>query len=92
MESFLDALGATALVLLVIVGLGAGLIAGWIAGRNRVLYAAAGVLGAVALPFVLAALGVGVIAAGGLLLLLLVAAIGAAIVLGLVRLVRQRRR
>lgn len=85
MEGFLDALGATALFLLVIVGAVAGLIAGFIAGRNKLLYVILGVVGAVALPFVLAALGVTVLAAGGLLVLLIVALVGAIIVLAIGR-------
>ena len=70
MEAFLDTLGAVALIALVVVGLAAGAIAGAVAGRNRLLYLILGVVGAVALPFILAALGVTVVAAGGLLLLL----------------------
>ncbi len=85
MEAFLDTLGAVSLILLVIVGLLAGWIAGTIAGRNRVRYMALGVAGAVALPFILAALGVGILAAGGLIVVLIVAAIGAAIVLAIAR-------
>ncbi|WPZ22263.1 GlsB/YeaQ/YmgE family stress response membrane protein [Sulfitobacter faviae] len=89
MEAFLDTLGAVALIALVVVGLAAGAIAGAVAGRNRVLYLVLGVVGAVALPFILAALGVTVVAAGGLLLLLVIAAIGAALVLALVAALRR---
>ncbi len=89
MEAFLDTLGAVALIALVVVGLATGAIAGAVAGRNRVLYLVLGVVGAVALPFILAALGVTVVAAGGLLLLLVVAAIGAALVLALVAALRR---
>ena len=89
MEAFLDTLGAVALIALVVVGLAAGAIAGAVAGRNRVLYLGLGVVGAVALPFILAALGVTVVAAGSLLLLLVVAAIGAALVLALVAALRR---
>lgn len=85
MEAFLDTLGAVALIALVIVGLAVGAIAGFIAGRNRLLYLILGVVGAVALPFILAALGITVVAAGGLLVLLLVAAIGAVALLALGR-------
>jgi uncharacterized membrane protein YeaQ/YmgE (transglycosylase-associated protein family) len=42
-------------------------------------------MGAVAVPFILAALGIGVLAAGGLVLLLVVATVGAAVVLAIVR-------
>ncbi|WP_339636884.1 GlsB/YeaQ/YmgE family stress response membrane protein [uncultured Sulfitobacter sp.] len=89
MEAFLDTLGAVALIALVVVGLAAGAIAGAVAGRNRLLYLILGVVGAVALPFILAALGVTVVAAGGLLLLLVVAAVGAALVLALVAALRR---
>ncbi|WP_411976042.1 GlsB/YeaQ/YmgE family stress response membrane protein [Sulfitobacter faviae] len=89
MEAFLDTLGAVALIALVVVGLAAGAIAGAVAGRNRILYLVLGVVGAVALPFIFAALGVTVVAAGGLLLLLVVAAIGAALVLALVAALRR---
>ena len=92
MEAFLDTLGAVALIALVVVGLAAGAIAGAVAGRNRILYLVLGVVGAVALPFILAALGVTVVAAGGLLLLLVVAAIGAALVLALVAALRRELR
>ncbi len=90
MEAFLDTLGAVALIALVVVGLAAGAIAGAVAGRNRLLYLVLGVVGAVALPFILAALGITVVAAGGLLVLLVVAAIGAALVLALVSAIRRR--
>lgn len=89
MDAFLDTLGALALILLVLVGLVAGAIAGAVAGRNRLMYLALGVAGAVALPFVLAALGVTALAAGGLVILLVVAAVGAAAVLALVAALRR---
>lgn len=89
MEAFLDTLGAVALIALVAVGLAAGAIAGAVAGRNRLLYLVLGVVGAVALPFVLAALGITVIAAGGLVVLLAVAAVGAILVLAVVSALRR---
>ena len=85
MEGFLDALGATALVMLAVIGAVAGVIAGWIAGRQMLLYILLGVAGAVLLPFILAALGIGILAAGGVILLLVVALIGAIIVLAIGR-------
>ena len=91
MEQLLDIIGATALVLLVVIGAIAGAIAGKIAGRRMPLYIMAGIAGAVALPFILAALGVGLLAAGGLLAILVVAALGAVIVLALVRALTGRR-
>ncbi|UMA64501.1 GlsB/YeaQ/YmgE family stress response membrane protein [Roseivivax marinus] len=90
MEGLLDAIGALALVLLIAVGLAAGFLAGKIAGRNMALYLVVGVVAAVATPFVLAALGLGILAAGGLLLIALVAAIGAVVVLALVRMATRR--
>ncbi len=85
MEGFLDALGATVLVLLVIVGALAGFLAGKIAGRRMALYVIVGIVAAVATPFVLAALGIGLLAAGGVLLILLAAVVGAVVVLAIVR-------
>ena len=87
MEGFLDALGVVALVLLVGIGLVAGWLAGLVAGRRKGLYLLLGVAGAVAAPFVLAALGVGILAAGGLVAILIVAALGAALILVLARVV-----
>ncbi|SES06855.1 hypothetical protein SAMN04490244_105176 [Tranquillimonas rosea] len=85
MEGFLDAIGTVALVLLVVTGLAAGYIAGKIAGRNMGLYMLVGAIAAVVTPFLLAALGIGVLAAGGVLLLMAVAAVGAIVVLLIVR-------
>lgn len=85
MEGFLDALGVVALVLLVGIGLLAGWLAGAVAGRRKGLYLVLGVAGAVAAPFVLAALGVGILAAGSLVAIVVVAAIGAALILVLAR-------
>ncbi len=91
MEGLLDAIGAVALSLLVLIGAASGFIAGKIAGRNMVLYIVAGIVAAVATPFVLAALGIGLLAAGGLVLILAVAAVGAIIVLVAVRALSGRR-
>ncbi|MBT8416170.1 MAG: GlsB/YeaQ/YmgE family stress response membrane protein, partial [Silicimonas sp.] len=77
MEGFLEGLGVAALVLLAIIGALSGIIAGWIAGNRMGLYIVLGIVGAVALPFVLAALGVTALAAGGLLMLAVVALVGA---------------
>lgn len=85
MEGFLEALGAIGVVFLVVVGLVAGWLASVVAGgRNRALYLAVGVVGALAVPFLLAAIGVGLLAAGGLAAILAVAAIGAVLVLAVV--------
>jgi uncharacterized membrane protein YeaQ/YmgE (transglycosylase-associated protein family) len=87
MEGFWDALGTVTLVLLVAVGLLAGWIAGAVAGRRRGLYLLLGVVGAVAAPFLLAALGLGLLAAGSLIAILAVAVLGALLILVLARLV-----
>jgi uncharacterized membrane protein YeaQ/YmgE (transglycosylase-associated protein family) len=81
MEGFWDALGAVTLILLVLVGLIAGWIAGAIAGRRKGLYLLFGVVGAVAVPFLLAALGLGALAAGGLIAILAMAVAGALLIL-----------
>jgi uncharacterized membrane protein YeaQ/YmgE (transglycosylase-associated protein family) len=87
MEGFWDALGTVTLVMLVAVGLLAGWIAGAIAGRRKVLYLVLGVVGAVAAPLILAAMGLGVLAAGGLLVMLAAAVVGALILLVIAKLV-----
>lgn len=70
------------------VGVLAGLIAsGAEGGRHKVRNIIVGVVGAVLLPFVVAVLATGVLAAGGLLLILFVALIGAAAILAIVRLI-----
>lgn len=92
MEGFLDALGAVSLTALILVGLIGGLIAGRLTGRNTLLYVVVGVVGAVALPFLLAAIGIGVVAAGGLLVLLVVSALGALALIAVFRLVFGERR
>jgi uncharacterized membrane protein YeaQ/YmgE (transglycosylase-associated protein family) len=87
MEGFWDALGTVTFILLVVVGLLAGWIAGAVAGRRKGLYLLLGVVGAVAAPFLLAALGVGVLAAGGLIAILAVALVGALLILIVARFV-----
>ena len=89
MEAFLDVLGAVSLTLLVLIGLLAGWIASIVAGGNTLRYIALGVAGAVALPFILAALGVGILAAGGLIAILIAALIGAVIVLAIARMLER---
>ncbi|MCB1353882.1 MAG: GlsB/YeaQ/YmgE family stress response membrane protein [Rhodobacteraceae bacterium] len=86
MEGFLQAIGGIGLVLLVVIGLLAGWLASVVAGgRNRAGYLVLGVLAAVATPFVLAAIGVGVLAAGGLAAILVAAIFGAVVVLVLAK-------
>ena len=85
MEGFMEGLGAVSLILLVVIGAVAGWIASAISGGGRLKFILLGITGAMALPFILAALGVGVLAAGGLLLIALVALVGAIIVLLIAR-------
>ncbi len=86
MEDLLSGLGFAVLILLALVGLALGWLTSAVTGgRSRELFMIVGALAAVATPFVLAALGVAVLAAGGLLLVLLVAALGAALVLAFLR-------
>ena len=92
MEAFVEAVGWTVFILLVLVGLVAGIIAGWVAGRDKVMYMILGVIGAVALPIVLVGLGVGLLAAGGILAVLFFALVGAVILLALGRAVFGTRR
>jgi uncharacterized membrane protein YeaQ/YmgE (transglycosylase-associated protein family) len=88
MEQFLQVLGGIGFVLLVIIGLLAGWIAGKMTGgRHMASYLLLGVLAAVLTPFVLAVLGVSVLAAGGLLAILVAAAFGALLVLVLARMI-----
>lgn len=91
MEALMEIIGATALALLILIGAVAGTIAGKIAGRNMVLYVLAGIAGAVALPFVLAALGIGALLAGGVLVVFAVGAVGAVLLLALVRALTGQR-
>ncbi|MGX9854613.1 GlsB/YeaQ/YmgE family stress response membrane protein [Limimaricola variabilis] len=86
MEELLNGIGIAALVILALVGLAVGWVASLLTGgRRRALYMIVGALAAMATPFLLAALGVTILAAGGLLLVVVVALIGAALVLALIR-------
>ena len=88
MEEFLQALGVVGLIFLVVVGALAGLIASGVeGGQNKVRNVVVGVVGALLLPFIVAALATGVLAAGGLLLMVVIALVGAVAVLAIVRLV-----
>lgn len=90
MEEFLQALGTIGMILLVVTGILAGLIASAVQdGRNKPRNMAVGVVGALLLPFVVALLGAGVLAAGGLLLIVFLALIGAVAVLLIVRLISR---
>lgn len=87
MEEFLQALGTIGLVFLLVVGVLAGWIASRVEGGNTVRNIVVGVIGALLLPFVVAALATGVLAAGGIILILAVAVVGAVAVLTIVRLI-----
>lgn len=88
MEGFFEALGTIGLVLLVVTGALAGLIASVVTGgRDKLLYIGIGVIGAVVLPFLLATLGVGLLAAGGIAAILAAALVGAVCVLVIAKLV-----
>jgi uncharacterized membrane protein YeaQ/YmgE (transglycosylase-associated protein family) len=82
---FFQALGTIGLVLLIGVGALAGLLASGITGRDHARNVAIGIVGAVLLPFALALVGVGVLAAGGLIAILVAAAIGAVAVLAIAK-------
>jgi uncharacterized membrane protein YeaQ/YmgE (transglycosylase-associated protein family) len=85
LEGLLEVLGIVGLVLLVVIGVLAGLIASLIAGGSRGKYVVVGVLAAIGAPFVLALIGIGVLAAYGIAAILVAAVIGAGIVLLIVR-------
>jgi uncharacterized membrane protein YeaQ/YmgE (transglycosylase-associated protein family) len=88
MEGFLEAIGWAGLIVLAIIGLVAGWLASMVAGgRNRAKYLVIGVLAALATPFVLAAVGIGLLAAGGLLAVLFAGIFGAVVVLVLARMI-----
>ena len=88
MEEFFQALGMIGLIFLVVVGVLAGFLASAVqGGRNKVRNIVVGVVGALLLPFVVAVLATGVLAAGSLVLILVVALIGAVAVLAIVRLI-----
>lgn len=84
-EGFLEGLGVIAFVLLTMTGLAVGALVAKLSGRAVGLYALIGGVAAIATPFLLAAIGVTVAAAGSVFLLLVVGAVGAAVVAGIVR-------
>ena len=90
MQDFFAGLSAFTGVLLIVIGLIAGWIAGRIAGRNKALYMVIGVIGALVTPFILAAVGATVLAAGGIVAILFASLVGAAILLVLGKLVFDR--
>jgi uncharacterized membrane protein YeaQ/YmgE (transglycosylase-associated protein family) len=91
MEEFFQALGVIGLIILVVVGALAGVIASRLqGGRHMARHVLIGIVGALLLPFFVALLAAGVLAAGGLLLILLLAAVGAAVVLLVAQLIARR--
>lgn len=90
MEEFFQALGVIGLIILLAVGALAGVIASMAeGGRNKARNIAIGVVGAMLLPFAVALVTAGALAAGGLLLILVLALVGAAAVLLIARLVTR---
>ena len=82
MEEFLQALGTVGFIILLVIGALAGVIASAVqGGRHKPRNIAIGVVGALLLPFIVALVATGVLAAGGLLLILFLALIGAVAVL-----------
>ncbi|MCF7701398.1 GlsB/YeaQ/YmgE family stress response membrane protein [Loktanella sp. M215] len=85
MDTFLQVVGWGAISLLAVIGLVAGLIAAVITGGNKGAYIVAGIIGAVALPFVLALLGVTAAIGAGLLAILVIGAVGAVVLVVLIK-------
>ena len=88
METFFEAVGWVSLILLILIGLGAGYIASMISGgRNRAKYMVIGVLGALMAPLIAGLLGVGLLAAGGVLIVLVLALVGAVVLVVLAKII-----
>ena len=88
METFIQALGTIGLIFLLMIGVLAGLIASMLeGGRNKGRNVAIGVFGALLVPFLVALVATGALAAGGLLLILFLSLIGAVMVLLIARLI-----
>lgn len=81
MEELLQGFGIFIFVVLAIIGLVAGWLAGLVAGKHKGKFALLGLVGAVLAPFVLALLDLGALAAGGLVAIIVVGLIGAALLL-----------
>jgi hypothetical protein len=92
MEAFFDVVGVVALILLVLIGAVAGYLASRVAGGSTALYVIVGIVAAVASPFILAALGVTALAAGGILLILALGAVFAIVVVAIVAGIRRGAR
>ncbi|MEY8841857.1 GlsB/YeaQ/YmgE family stress response membrane protein [Cribrihabitans sp. XS_ASV171] len=85
MEGFFDVAGTLALIIMALVGAGVGWLVGKTSRGRTALYVLIGVLAAVSAPFLLAALGLSVVAAGGILLLVIMSAVVALIIVGIAR-------
>ncbi|MFC3614638.1 GlsB/YeaQ/YmgE family stress response membrane protein [Lutimaribacter marinistellae] len=85
MEAFFDVVGVLALIIMALVGAGVGWIVGKTSRGSTGLYMLIGVLAAVSAPFLLAALGLSVVAAGGVILLVIMSGVVALIILGIAR-------
>ena len=81
MEELLQGVGIFVFVVLAIIGLVAGWLAGLVAGKHKGRFAILGLVGAVLAPFVLALLGLGALAAGGIAAVIIVGLVGAALLL-----------
>ena len=87
LEEFFQALGVIGLIVLLVIGLVAGVIASKVeGGGNTGRNIAIGVVGALLLPVLVALVAAGALAAGGLLMILVLALIGAVAVLLIARL------
>ncbi|MDG4647987.1 GlsB/YeaQ/YmgE family stress response membrane protein [Roseibacterium sp. SDUM158017] len=84
MEAFFDVVGAAALIFLILIGAVAGYIASRVTLGPTALYVSVGIVAAVAAPFVLAALGLTALAAGGLILILALGTAFSIVVLAIV--------
>jgi len=88
MEEVLQGVSAVIFVLLAVIGLLAGWFASVVAGgRHRGRYMAIGLIAALAMPFVAAAVGLTALAAWGVLAIIFVSLIGAVIVLVIAKLI-----
>ena len=90
METFLEVVGWGAVIILALIGLVAGWIAAVVTGGSAPKYIVAGIIGAVALPFVLALLGVTAVVGAGLLAILAIGVIGAVLLVALIKAVTGR--
>ncbi len=85
MDTVLQVIGWGAIILLAVIGLVAGLIAAVVTGGNKAKYIIAGILGAIALPFILALLGVTAAIGAGLLVILVIGVVGAVLLVALIK-------